>query len=146
VKTVHKNSAFALVIALGAFVLAPRAAVAFEPQLEKAVGEGKSLFAHNTFGGNGKVCESCHLAGGREPGRLPNGTSIPSLSNAAAIFPRYRAKDNRVVTLEDQVQTCVANALQGTPPVYGSVEMNALVSYITSLSQGKAMDMGGKPQ
>ena len=145
-KTIYRNPAFALLAGLALFALAPQIASAAEPQLEKAVEQGKSLFLHSTFGGNGKVCDACHLGGGKEQGKLPNGNAIPSLSNAAAIFPRYRAKDNKVVTLEDQVRSCIANALQGTPPAYGSEELTALVSYLTSLAQGKAIDMGGKPQ
>ena len=38
-----------------------------------------------------------------EPGKLPNGKVIPSLSNAAAIFPRYNPKAKRVLTLDDQI-------------------------------------------
>ncbi len=142
----RKNSALALSAGVLLSLLAAQAASAFDPQLEKAIEHGKSMFSHETFGGNGKVCESCHLGGGKEAGKLPNGNAIASLSNAGAIFPRVRARDGKLVTLPDQVQTCVANALHGTPPAYGSEEMNALVSYVTSLSQGKAIDMGGKPQ
>lgn len=115
-------------------------------QLDDAVQEGKDIFSHGTFGGNGKVCESCHLAGGAGPGRLPNGNALPSLANAATIFPRFNPKANKVITLEDQVRSCVAVALQGTPPEYGGEQLNALVSYVTSLSQGKTIDMGGRPQ
>lgn len=124
----------------------PHAAWAADPQLEKAILQGKDSFAHSTFGGNGKVCESCHLAGGKEPGKLPNGKSIPSLANAAAIFPRIRQKDGKLVTLPDQIRSCIAMALQGTPPDYGGEELNALASYVTSLAQGKPIDMGGLPQ
>jgi len=51
-----------------------------------------------------------------------------------------------VVTLADQIRSCAAMALQGTPPDYGGEELNALASYITSLAQGKPVDMGGTPQ
>lgn len=132
-------------LVLSASLMSP-AVYAVEPQLEKAILQGKNSFSHNTFGGNGKVCESCHIAGGKELGKLPNGKSIPSLVNAAAIFPRFRQKDDRVITLTDQVRSCVAMALQGTPPEYGSEELNSFVSYITSLAQGRAIDMGGIPQ
>ncbi len=132
-------------LALSALLMS-RAAWAVDPQLEKAVLQGKDSFAHSTFGGNGKVCESCHLAGGKEPGKLPNGKSIPSLANAAAIFPRVRQKDGKVITLPDQIRSCTAVALQGTPPDYGSEELNVLASYVTSLAQGKPIDMGGLPQ
>ena len=130
-------------------------AAATEPQLEKTIQKGKDLFIHGTFGGNGKTCETCHTAGGTGPGRIPvgmkfpglaGGTTFPSLANAAAIFPRFNPKINKVITLEDQIRNCTVGALHGKPPAYGSAEMNALVSYITSLSQGKPIDMGGKPR
>ncbi len=137
---------FALLGAAALLVFAPQAALALDAQLQKAVEQGQSMFSHETFGGNGKVCESCHLGGGKLPGKLPDGKAIPSLANAAAIFPRIRARDNRLVTLPDQVVSCIGGALQGKAPAYGSAELNALVSYVTSLAQGKQIDMGGKPQ
>ncbi|MCL4540616.1 MAG: c-type cytochrome [Bacteroidetes bacterium] len=121
-------------------------AAATEPQLEHAIQKGKYLFIHSTFNGNGRTCETCHTAGGTEPGKMPNGKTIPSLSNAAAIFPRFNPRFKKVVTLEDQIRNCIIGAFHGKPPAYGSAEMNALVSYITSLSRGKPIDMGGKPQ
>ncbi|MHB1687922.1 MAG: c-type cytochrome [Ignavibacteriaceae bacterium] len=119
---------------------------ATEPQLERAIQKGKNLFIHGTFGGNGKTCETCHTAAGTGPGKTPGGMKFPSLANAATIFPRFNPKNNKVITLEDQIRNCTAGALKGKPPAYGSAEMNALVSYITSLSQGKPINMGGKPQ
>lgn len=143
---IARKRKIALSCGIALLAVAPQLALALEPQLDKAVEQGKTMFSHETFGGNGKVCESCHLGGGRRPGKLPDGKPIPSLSNGAAIFPRIRAKDGKLVTLPDQVQTCIAGALHGKPPAYGSDELNALVSYVTSLSQGKSIDMGGKPQ
>ena len=127
-------------------VLVSNIAYAADMQLENAILQGKNSFAHDAFGGNGKACVSCHLAEGKEPGKIPNGTSIPSLANAATIFPRFQQKSGKVITLTDQIRSCATNALQGTPPDYGSEELNSLASYITSLAQGKPMDMGGTPQ
>ena len=114
--------------------------------LEKSVAAGKALFMHGTFGGNGRTCETCHTAGGTVQGKMPGNITIPSLLNAAAIYPRFNLRVNKVITLEDQIRNCILGALHGKPPAYGSIRMNALVSYITSLSRGKPMDMGGKPQ
>lgn len=119
---------------------------AADAELDHAVAQGKDLFSHANFGGSGKVCESCHLGGGREPGRLPNGKAIPSLTNAAAIFPRFQQRSGKVITLTDQIRSCATNALEGTPPEYGSEQLNSLASYITSLAQGKPVNMGGTPQ
>jgi thiosulfate dehydrogenase len=114
--------------------------------LEKSVEAGKALFIHGTFDGNGRTCETCHTSGGTVPGKMPGAITIPSLNNAAAIYPRFNPRANKVITLEDQIRNCIVGALHGKPPDYGSIRMNALVSYITSLSRGKPMDMGGKPQ
>lgn len=124
----------------------PGVALAADAHLDQAVAQGKQLFTHPSFGGNGRSCQSCHLSGGTTAGRLPNGKAIPSLNNAAAIFPRYSARRHKVILLPDQIRSCIANAIQGTPPAYGSDKLNALASYVTSLSQGKPIDMGGKPK
>lgn len=119
---------------------------AAEQGLDQALQQGKRLFTHETFGGNGAVCESCHLNGGVGPGRRPDGQAIPSLTNAAAVFPRYKAKAGKVFTLQDQIRGCVGMALEGTAPAYGSEQLNDLTVYLTSLAQGKAIDMGGEPR
>ena len=115
------------------------------PEMQQAVGQGKSLFMHETFGGNGKTCNACHSNGGVGQGALPNGKRIPSLENAAAIFPRYNMRMKKIITLEDQIHSCIHGGLQGTPPEYGSEKLVELVSYVTSLAQGKPLDMDGKP-
>lgn len=148
-KTVSKNihAVHTLLAGLAlAVLIAPGVASAADPQLEKAIQQGHELFSHATFDGNGHVCESCHLAGGASPGKLPNGKAIPSLANAAAIFPRFRAKDNKVIVLADQVRSCIAGGLGGNPPAYGSEQLNSIISYITSLSEGKPIEMGGQPR
>lgn len=114
--------------------------------LKQAVLEGKHLFFHDTFGGRGMTCDSCHQDGGRGPTVTPGGSKFPSLTNAAAIFPRYSKRAGKVITLEDQIVGCIRYGLGGNPPASGSRKMSALVSYLTSLSQGMRVDMGGKPR
>lgn len=113
--------------------------------IDDAVSQGRALFSHPSFGGNGRACQSCHLGGGLKPGRLPNGKELPSLANAAAVFPRIN-RHGQLVTIQDQIHNCVAGAIEGTPPAYDSQEMRSLVVYLTSLSQGKPIDMNGRPQ
>jgi len=127
------------------FTLSAAQAADMATQLQSAAKEGKDIFMHPSFGGNGKACNSCHHDGGTGPGALPDGTPLPSLNNAAAIFPRLNKK-GKLVTLQDQVHNCVAGAIEGTPPAYDSDKMRLLVVYLTSLSQGKTIDMGGKPR
>lgn len=114
--------------------------------MQQAIDKGKELFMTATFEGNGRHCNTCHKGGGTAMGELPNGKPIPSLNNAAAIFPRYDEKRHQVKTLLDQIHQCVKNAIEGRPPAYDSAEMTELVTYVTSLSRGIPIDMGGKPQ
>lgn len=144
-KSVNRTNPFLAALMATALII-PGAACAAGTPLEQAVEQGKQLFTHPSFGGNGRDCQSCHLSGGTTAGRLPNGKEIPSLNNAAAIFPRYNARMHKVILLPDQIRSCIANAIQGKPPAYGSDKLNALASYVTSLSQGKPVDMGGKPK
>jgi thiosulfate dehydrogenase len=111
---------------------------AAQAALQQAVQKGADLFAHESFGGAG-TCETCHVNGGRDPGKLPNGKEIPSLIGAAASFPRYSPRTQSVVTLSQRISGCIRNALKGTPPPLGSPDLVALETYITYLSKGTVM-------
>lgn len=120
-------------------------AATFTGPLADMVAKGKSIFLHETFGGRGMTCDSCHTGGGLGPTIVP-GSSMqgPSLSNAAAVFPRYKPDDRRVMTLADEIHGCIQGALGGKAPDYDSDTMRALETYLTSLAQDKRIDMGGK--
>lgn len=112
--------------------------------LTNMITQGREIFLHNTFGGRGMTCDTCHTDGGLGPTIVPgSGMKGPSLSNAAAVFPRYKAREGRVMTLADEIHGCIQGALGGQPPAYDSNKMRALETYITLLSQGKRMNMGG---
>ena len=124
--------------------LAGAARAAGTGALAQAVNEGKILFTHQTFGGTGATCESCHRDAGRGPTVTPDGRIHPSLVGAAALFPRFNPRVRKIITLEDQVRRCVAGGLKGKPPAYDSAAMRSMIAYLTSLSQGERMRMGGK--
>lgn len=122
-------------------LLAARGAWAAEDgkaALAAMAAEGQKLFTSESFGGSG-TCETCHLEGGRAPGKLPDGRPIPSLIGAAAHFPRYAPRRGQVVTLTTQIANCIKGALHGTPPAYDSREMTALETYLASISKGAEM-------
>ena len=133
-------------LGLGLWLMGVAIPVASAGPLEQSIQHGKQLFTTAHFGGNGRTCNSCHRGEGKAEGQLPNGKSIPSLSNAATIFPRYSRGAKKVITLPQQVHRCIMNALQGMPPAYDSAAITDLVSYLTSLSQGKRINMGGAPR
>lgn len=122
----------------------PTARAGMARPLAKVIAQGKDIFLHDTFGGRGMTCDSCHTGGGRGPTVIP-GSSLrgPTLSNAAAVFPRYKPDDGRVLTLAEQIHGCIRGALGGTAPPYGGSTMRALETYLTALAQGKRIDMGG---
>ncbi len=132
------------VLVLG--LCAPNAWAKGPDPLHAAIESGSHLFTTDTFGGRGMTCQSCHSGGGKIAGQLANGSKIPSLSNAAAIFPRFSPKFGKVISLEDQIRGCIAGGLGGKPPAYGSRTLTDLASYLTFLSNGKPIDMGGKPK
>lgn len=122
-----------------------QSASAAESPLEIAVAKGAHLFAAATFGGNGRTCESCHQDGGKAPGQLGN-RKLPSLLNAAAIYPRFSPGADRVVTLEGQVQQCIKGGLAGTPPELGSADLVSITAYLGSIAKGQPMEIGGSPK
>ncbi|MDA8363605.1 MAG: cytochrome C [Gammaproteobacteria bacterium] len=119
--------------------------------LQAAVNHGRNLFEHGTFGSSRRMhgapvtCSTCHMGGGLVAGRLPNGKPLPSLVNAAAIFPRYNPNLHRVVTLEMQIQHCIKGGLGGNPPAFGSKPMVDMVAYLHSIAKGQPVNSGGKP-
>ncbi len=133
-------------LGLGLWLLGAAMPAAAASPLEQSIQHGKSLFTTAHFAGNGRTCDTCHRGEGKTAGMLPNGKAIPSLNNAATIFPRYSKGAGMVITLEQQLHRCIMGGLQGTPPAYDSADMMDLVAYLTSLSQGKAIDMGGAPK
>ena len=126
--------------------LSAAAAGAADDPLAQAVTRGADLFAHETFGGGGRTCETCHVGGGKAPGLLPGGRQLPSLVNAAAIFPRFSRGAGAVVTLEGQIRQCIHGGLGGTPPAAGSPDLVALAAYLGSIAHGQPVEVGAAPK
>lgn len=79
--------------------------------------------------GNRLNCTNCHLDGGLNP----NAASFVGL---AAVYPEYRARNARVNTLADRVNECMERSLNGRAFPPDSSKLQAIVAYITWLSQG----------
>jgi thiosulfate dehydrogenase len=79
--------------------------------------------------GNLLNCTNCHLDGGLNP----NAASFVGL---AVVYPEYRARNARVNTLADRVNDCVERSLNGRALPADSSKLQAIVAYITWLSQG----------
>lgn len=119
--------------------------------MEQAVQDGAKIFAQDSFdtkqtwvpdgafGSHLMSCAACHADGGIPEGKSPAGVPIPSLIGAASKYPKYKAKNHAVFTLERQIVHCVGAGIKGKPPGYNSPEMIDLVVYLTALSKGATM-------
>ena len=81
-----------------------------------------------TYVGNALACTNCHLNAGQRENALP-------LVGIAGLFPQYRSRDGRLVSLEDRIRGCFLRSMNGTAPPYDSPELLALSAYITWLSE-----------
>ena len=118
---------------------------ATETPLETAVATGAHLYDTATVRGNGRTCEGCHNDGGKALGQLGD-RRLPSLLNAAAIYPRFSPGAGKVITLEGQVQSCIKGGLAGTPPELGSPDLVAITAYLGSIAKGQPVEIGGAPK
>ncbi|MDP3598669.1 MAG: c-type cytochrome, partial [Nitrospirota bacterium] len=79
--------------------------------------------------GNRLNCTNCHLDGGLNP----NAASFVGL---ASVYPLYRSRNAKVNTLADRVNECFERSLNGRALPPDSSKMQAIVAYITWLSEG----------
>ena len=87
--------------------------------------------------GNQLNCTSCHLGNGSEAFAAPwNG--LPG------IFPIYRSRGGRINSLQERVNGCFERSMDGKALDLGSDDMNAIISYMTWLSQD--MPVGVSPE
>jgi thiosulfate dehydrogenase len=79
--------------------------------------------------GNHLSCSSCHLGSGTKPFAAP-------FIGLSGVYPQYLARDNKVSSLEDRINSCVERSLNGAALDNSSREMRAIVAYIKFLSSG----------
>jgi thiosulfate dehydrogenase len=80
------------------------------------------------FSGNNLACASCHMESGRQPGTL-------SLTESAAKYPAFSARDGRQGDLADRINGCMQRSMNGRPLARDSVEMRSMVTYIEQLGR-----------
>lgn len=81
------------------------------------------------YAGRGMVCSNCHLNAGRKPNAIP-------LWGAAGMYPGYRFSSDKNDTLEDRMDDCFRNSMNGIAPAPDSPEMRALLAYANFVSKG----------
>lgn len=123
----------------------PTGQTAVDPkaELEKVIARGRVLFNDPKLGKSGSSCNSCHPNGGTTGGQLM-GMAIPSLKGSAATFPKYKTNAKAVITLQQMNNVCIETIMKGTPLKLDSQDSIALSAYVTSLSNGIPVQVGGK--
>ncbi|NQW04068.1 MAG: c-type cytochrome [Acidobacteria bacterium] len=79
------------------------------------------------FSGNGLNCSSCHLDAGTIPGTL-------SLTEAFQKYPKFSGRDGKEADLKERIDGCMERSMNGRTLPRDSVEMDAMVAYVRSLS------------
>ena len=81
------------------------------------------------YAGRGLACSNCHLDAGRKPNAVP-------LWGAAGMYPGYRFSSDKNDTLEDRMDDCFRNSMNGIAPAPDSPEMRALLAYANYVAKG----------
>ena len=115
----------------------------FKPPLEAtlpsgpkgvAIAEGKKLMTDTRRllpknVGNGLNCTNCHLDAGTAANASP-------WVGIWGVFPEYRARSGKVITLTDRVNDCFERSMNGKALAYNSAEIVNILSYMQWLSVG----------
>lgn len=112
----RKKIALSIVLALAMALVAGVAFAKHHTPEER----GKTLFTTVGFAGGTKACNDCH----------PGGGGLAKSGAKADFGPMGR-------TLEDAVNYCIRNAINGNPIAVDSDQMKDMTSYIRSLGAGK---------
>lgn len=86
---------------------------------------------------NALRCSSCHLSG--SDGHAGTSTGIGSFNAIAASYPKYKAREGVVETLQDRIDNCFLRSMDGVRPVTDTKASIAMLSYITWLAEGKSI-------
>lgn len=80
------------------------------------------------YTGNQLSCNNCHLFAGTKPFSMP-------LIGIIQRFPQFRARENKIGTIEDRINGCFERSMNGRILPEDGKEMEAIVSYLTFLSR-----------
>jgi thiosulfate dehydrogenase len=98
-----------------------------------AIALGQRILSHTpetvpAYSGNALNCTSCHLDGGRRSWSAP-------WVGIWGVFPEYRSRSAKVITLLDRINDCFERSLNGRPPPPDSAEMVGILAYMQWVSR-----------
>lgn len=81
------------------------------------------------YSGNALSCTNCHLNLGRAPYSSP-------WVGVWGVFPQYRSRSARVISLQDRINDCFERSMNGHALPMDSPEMIGILAYMQWLSRG----------
>lgn len=101
----------------------------------EAVRRGRALFTDTrrqlpAFVGNALTCSNCHLGAGSVAYAAP-------MIGLWGLFPEYRARAGRMISLAERVNQCFERSMNGTALASDGPEMKAIEAYVRWASQGQ---------
>lgn len=81
------------------------------------------------YSGNALSCTNCHLNLGRAPYSSP-------WVGVWGVFPQYRSRSARVISLQDRINDCFERSMNGRALPMDSPEMIGILAYMQWLSRG----------
>ena len=117
-----------------------------------ALNDGNKLFNDTGLGTNGLSCNSCHPSGSttggeaeikKKMGHGPFKIPIANLVGASARFPKFKFPNNEVITLATMNNNCIRMFMSGKRLPLDSPESFNLAAYVSSLSNGDEVQVGG---
>lgn len=104
------------------------------------VSKGRNLFSNTKLGSNGKSCASCHTNEENDSIHFKV-KRLKTLKGSAAIHPKYSFRRKEVSIIEQEINFCIKNYLDGELLKLNEEKMIALLCYVTSLSEGKKVSV-----
>lgn len=83
------------------------------------------------YAGNSIDCNCCHFNAGNTLGGKNRGISLVGVT---AMYPKFSKRDNKEISLPDRLDNCYQRSLNGKPLPRDSLEMEALLAYLSWIS------------
>ncbi|MCB0729195.1 MAG: hypothetical protein R2942_02725 [Ignavibacteria bacterium] len=95
------------------------------------------------FAGNNMDCQNCHFSAG-------TAKTVFGLVGVYSKYPAMDPRQNKVISLQQRVNSCMMRSMNGKAMPEDSPEMNALIAYMkwlsTDIPKGKHTEGGGLPK
>lgn len=79
-------------------------------------------------------CTSCHAGAGMDE----NSSSMVGVSS---VYPMFIPRSGKILTLEDRINGCMVRSMNGEKFEKGDDDLNAMVAYLTYISEGIPSEM-----